>query len=211
MLGDVCCWRSSRHSVVRWKKPFKGSRSDGMCGRANQSSRPLRLAIVEGLHVSDSRMGNVRPATMLRPAKNLRSAPLHRAGRRLLRVAGHQRRTLEAALCNRYVGWLTLWSSWTVGELAQSDNRRRKFVVSRVLSNELVGQIHTRMPEARNLRARKLRPLAWSREPDPRELLISYPSEPLTRWPISTRVNAPENDDPSLLDCTTDISTSGLP
>jgi putative SOS response-associated peptidase YedK len=28
-----------------------------------------------------------------------------------------------------------------------------------------------------------------SLEPDPRDLLITYPSEPMTIWPISTRVN----------------------
>ena len=37
-------------------------------------------------------------------------------------------------------------------------------------------------------------------EPDPHDLLITYPSEQMTMWPISTRVNKPENDDPSLLD-----------
>ena len=37
-------------------------------------------------------------------------------------------------------------------------------------------------------------------KPDPRDLLITYASEPMTMWPISTRVNKPENDDPSLLD-----------
>ena len=31
-----------------------------MCGRIIQSSGPLHLAIVEGLNVSDSHMGNVR-------------------------------------------------------------------------------------------------------------------------------------------------------
>ena len=31
-------------------------------------------------------------------------------------------------------------------------------------------------------------------------LLITYQSEPMTMWPIFTRVNTPENDDPSLLD-----------
>ena len=45
-----------------------------------------------------------------------------------------------------------------------------------------------------------------SSEPDPHDLLISYPSEPMTMWPISMRVNAPENDDPSLLDRTMDQS-----
>jgi hypothetical protein len=33
-----------------------------MCGRVIQSSSPLRLAIVEGLDVSDSRMGQYSPA-----------------------------------------------------------------------------------------------------------------------------------------------------
>jgi hypothetical protein len=37
-----------------------------------------------------------------------------------------------------------------------------------------------------------------------RDLLTSYPSEPMTMWPISARVNKPENDDPSLLDRTGD-------
>jgi putative SOS response-associated peptidase YedK len=37
-------------------------------------------------------------------------------------------------------------------------------------------------------------------EPNPHDLLITYASEPMTMWPISPRVNAPENDDPSLLD-----------
>jgi len=35
---------------------------------------------------------------------------------------------------------------------------------------------------------------------NPHDLLITYPSAPMTMWPISTRVNKPENDDPSLLD-----------
>jgi putative SOS response-associated peptidase YedK len=35
---------------------------------------------------------------------------------------------------------------------------------------------------------------------DPHDLLITYPSEPMAMWPISTRVNKPENDDPCLLD-----------
>lgn len=65
-----------------------------------------------------------------------------------------------------------------------------------VLSNELVGQIHDRMPAI-------LEPTGYDRwlgpEPDPRDLLITYPSEPMTMWPISTRVNTPDNDDPSLL------------
>ena len=54
----------------------------------------------------------------------LRSATLHRAGRWLLRVARNQGRTGQAALRHRHEGWLTLRSSGTVGELAQSEYRR---------------------------------------------------------------------------------------
>ena len=64
-------------------------------------------------------------------------------------------------------------------------------------SNELVAQIHNRMPAI-------LEPRSYDRwlstEPDPHDLLITYPSEPMTMWPTSTRVNKPENDDRSILD-----------
>jgi putative SOS response-associated peptidase YedK len=77
----------------------------------------------------------------------------------------------------------------------------RTFAIITVPSNELVGQIHNRMPAI-------LEPGSYERwlglETDPHDLLITYPSEPMTMWPISTRVNAPENDDPSLLDRTGD-------
>jgi putative SOS response-associated peptidase YedK len=39
-----------------------------------------------------------------------------------------------------------------------------------------------------------------SLDPDPRDLLIPFPSEPMTMWPISTRVNKPENDDAGILE-----------
>jgi len=37
-------------------------------------------------------------------------------------------------------------------------------------------------------------------EPDPRDLLRPFPAELMTMWPISTRVNKPENDDPSIIE-----------
>ena len=40
-----------------------------MCGRVIQSSSPIRLAIVEGLDVSDSRMGNARPRYNAAPSQ----------------------------------------------------------------------------------------------------------------------------------------------
>ena len=42
-----------------------------MCGRVIQSSGPLRLAIVEGLNVSDNRMGNVPARYNAAPSQNL--------------------------------------------------------------------------------------------------------------------------------------------
>jgi len=75
-------------------------------------------------------------------------------------------------------------------------------------SNDLVGQIHNRMPAIRE-------PKSYERwlgpDTDPHDLLITYPSEPMAMWPISTRVNSPDNDDPSLLDRTTEVSDIWAP
>jgi putative SOS response-associated peptidase YedK len=43
--------------------------------------------------------------------------------------------------------------------------------------------------------------LAWlGEDPDRRDLMKPFPSEPMRMWPISTRVNKPENDNPSIVD-----------
>jgi putative SOS response-associated peptidase YedK len=47
-----------------------------------------------------------------------------------------------------------------------------------------------------------------SEEPDPRDLLRPFAAEPMRIWPISTRVNKPENDDPSLLEPVTLTSSA---
>jgi putative SOS response-associated peptidase YedK len=39
-----------------------------------------------------------------------------------------------------------------------------------------------------------------SAEADPRDLLRPFPVDPMRIWPISTRVNKPENNEPSLLE-----------
>jgi len=36
-------------------------------------------------------------------------------------------------------------------------------------------------------------------EPDPRDLMRPFPADLLRMWPISTRVNKPENDDPAII------------
>ena len=64
-------------------------------------------------------------------------------------------------------------------------------------SNELIARIHDRMPAI-------LQPADYSRwlgtEPDPRDLLAPFPSDLMTMWPISKRVNSPDNDDERLLE-----------
>ena len=61
----------------------------------------------------------------------------------------------------------------------------------------MVSRIHDRMPLilARADLDRWLGP-----EQNPAELLRSYPSADMKMWPISTRVNSPDNDDPSILE-----------
>jgi putative SOS response-associated peptidase YedK len=39
-----------------------------------------------------------------------------------------------------------------------------------------------------------------SDDPDPGDLMRPFPAEPMRMWPISTRVNKPENDDPSIVE-----------
>src|SRR5262245_43312365 len=91
-------------------------------------------------------------------------------------------------------GLAGLWENWRNPNTGEWE---RTFAIITVPSNDLVGQIHNRMPTI-------LEPASYDRwlsvEPDPSDLLISYASEPMTMWPISTRVNKPENDDPSLLE-----------
>ena len=74
----------------------------------------------------------------------------------------------------------------------------RTFAVITCPANDLMAHIHDRMPVILPREAYD-RWLAGI-EPDPRDLLVPYPSEPMTMWPISTRVNKPDNDDAAILD-----------
>ena len=87
-----------------------------------------------------------------------------------------------------------LWENW---KDPASGEWVRTFVIVTTDANELVAQIHTRMPLI-------LAPHEYKRwlgdDPDPSDLLRPFPAEPMGMWPISTRVNKPENDDPSILE-----------
>jgi putative SOS response-associated peptidase YedK len=78
-------------------------------------------------------------------------------------------------------GLAGLWENWRNPNTGEWE---RTFAIITVPSNTLVAQIHDRMLAI-------LWPASYGRwlglEPDPRDLLITYASEPMTMWPISTR------------------------
>jgi hypothetical protein len=87
-----------------------------------------------------------------------------------------------------------LWENW---KDSASGEWIRTFALITTDANELVADIHDRMPAI-------LAPEDYARwlsdEPDPRGLMRPFPAGPLRMWPISTRVNKPEKDDPSIIE-----------
>jgi len=88
-----------------------------------------------------------------------------------------------------------IWENW---KRPGTEEWVRTFAIITTEANDLMRPIHDRMPIIIGAAdyARWLSP----DEPDPRDLLRPYPSEPMTMWPISSRVNKPVNDDPEILD-----------
>ena len=219
-----------------------------MCGRIIQSSEPLRLAIVDGLDVRDSRLTNVPRRYNGAPSQDLlvirrnhatgeRSLDLIRwglipsscadpkGGRKPINARAESiastpafRDAYRARRCivpvDGFFEWRAtkggrwpyaiamkdgspfgiagIWENWR----SPSGEWIRTFAVITVPANALVAQIHDRMPAI-------LRPADYERwlgaEPDPRDLMITFPAEPMRMWPISRRVNSWENDDADLL------------
>jgi len=87
-----------------------------------------------------------------------------------------------------------IWENW---QDPASGEWIRTFAVITTDANEMVAEIHDRMPAI-------LAPGAYehwlSDEPDPRTLMRPFPAELMRIWPVSTRVNKPANDDPSIIE-----------
>jgi putative SOS response-associated peptidase YedK len=85
-----------------------------------------------------------------------------------------------------------------VGELEGSRERGvvRTFTIVTTKANELVAELHDRMPVviAPADRAR------WIAGEDVRELMRPYPAERMTYWPVSREVNSSKNEGASLID-----------
>jgi putative SOS response-associated peptidase YedK len=75
-------------------------------------------------------------------------------------------------------------------------------------ANSLVREIHSRMQLI-------LGPSDYARwlsdEEDPRDLLKPSRTEPMTMWPVSTRVNSPKNDDPAVIEPALEADASAPP
>jgi putative SOS response-associated peptidase YedK len=87
-----------------------------------------------------------------------------------------------------------IWENW---KEPASGEWIRTFAIITTDANQLVAAIHDRMPLI-------LAPGDYARwlgdEPDARDLMRPFPAGPMRMWPISTRVNKPENDDPSIVE-----------
>ena len=98
-----------------------------------------------------------------------------------------------------------LWENWKDPSTGESI---RTFAIVTTDANELVAEIHDRMPLI-------IAPSDYERwlsdDPDPGDLMRPFPAEPMRMWPISTRVNKPENDDPSIVEPIEMLSLSRSP
>jgi putative SOS response-associated peptidase YedK len=88
-----------------------------------------------------------------------------------------------------------IWENW---KRPGREEWVRTFAVITTRANDLLRPIHDRMPVI-------IPPIEYDRwlssfDPDPRDLLRPFPSDPMTIWPVSTRVNKPENDYPEVLE-----------
>lgn len=92
-------------------------------------------------------------------------------------------------------GLAGIWENW---KHPATEEWLRTFCIITTTANELVGLIHDRMPVI--IPAESYDRWLANIEPDPRDLLVPYPSKLMRMWPISTRVNKPENDDPNIVD-----------
>src|SRR5262249_50301725 len=130
------------------------------------------------------------------PASRLAPPPYARPGSRPLSITVHSQppRLNCARKDGAPFGIAGIWENWK--EPASSE-WIRTFAIITTDSNELVAEIHDRMPVI-------LVPANYARwlgeEPDPRDLMRPFPAHLMRMWPISTRVNKPENDDPSIIE-----------
>jgi putative SOS response-associated peptidase YedK len=87
-----------------------------------------------------------------------------------------------------------LWENW---KDPATQDWLRTFTILTTPPNDVVAPLHDRMPLI-------LHPSGYDqwldKECDAAELIRPFPADRMVTWPISTRVNRPENDDATILD-----------
>jgi putative SOS response-associated peptidase YedK len=87
-----------------------------------------------------------------------------------------------------------IWENW---KDPSSGEWIRTFAILTTDANALVADIHNRMPLILATEDYE----GWlGDEPDTADLMHPFPADLMRMWPISTRVNKPENDDPWILE-----------
>jgi putative SOS response-associated peptidase YedK len=154
-----------------------------MCGRVIQSSGPLHYAFVEGMNVRDSRVHNYPPRWNAAPSQDLL-------------VIRRNHRTGEVSLDPLRWGLVPHWCSDPSGG--------RKPINAKCETVRMLPTFRDAYRLRRDRMPLILAPESYERwvsdEPDPGDLMRSFPAELMRMWPISARVNKPENDDPSIVE-----------
>lgn len=88
-----------------------------------------------------------------------------------------------------------IWEEWRNPETMEDF---RTFAIVTCQPNDLMGTIHDRMPVI--LHEKDYRRWMSDLEPDPNDLLVPYPSELMTMWPIDSKVGSVRNNTPDILD-----------
>jgi putative SOS response-associated peptidase YedK len=86
-----------------------------------------------------------------------------------------------------------LWDGW---QNPHTKERLRTCVIITGEPNDLVGQIHTRMPVILPQETHE----KWLSGESGKEILRPFPAKEMTARPISKWINKPENNDPSVLE-----------
>ena len=111
---------------------------------------------------------------------------------------GKERQPYAVGLADRKLMALAgLWETWR----SPAGERVRSFTIVTTAANPLLAEIHDRMPV---ILSPDHWPLWLGEEPaDPEELkalLVPYPAEGLTIWPVDKRVSDVKNKDPALIE-----------
>jgi len=90
-----------------------------------------------------------------------------------------------------------LWETWR----SPAQETVRSFTIVTTQPNELCAEVHNRMPVI-------LSPETWpiwlaeepAEEAAVKEMLVPYPADRMTMWPVDRRVGNVKNNDPSLIE-----------